>query len=108
MTDRESRLRGVILMVVAVGAFSVMDALMKHLAASYPPMQIAFLRGASSLPFVFLSYAVTRRLGEDAQRRGLTPPCARYDERQPMTHRQSFERCRATRESVRHVPAECI
>ena len=64
MTDRESRLRGVILMVVAVGVFSVMDALMKHLAASYPPMQIAFLRGASSLPFVFLSYAVTGRLAE--------------------------------------------
>ena len=41
MTDRESRLRGVILMVVAVGVFSVMDALMKHLAATYPAMQIA-------------------------------------------------------------------
>ncbi len=26
---------------------------MKHLAASYPPLQIACLRGASSLPFVF-------------------------------------------------------
>jgi drug/metabolite transporter (DMT)-like permease len=64
MTDRESRLRGVMLMIVAVGAFSVMDALMKHLAASYAPMQVAFLRGASSLPFVFLSYAVTGRLAE--------------------------------------------
>jgi drug/metabolite transporter (DMT)-like permease len=64
MTDRERRLRGILLMVVAVGVFAVMDALMKKLAAGYPPLQIAFLRAASSLPFVFLTYAVTRRLAE--------------------------------------------
>lgn len=64
MTDRERRLRGILLMVVAVGVFAVMDALMKRLAASYPPLQIAFLRGASSLPFVVVTYAATRRLGE--------------------------------------------
>jgi drug/metabolite transporter (DMT)-like permease len=64
MTDRDSRLRGVMLMIVAVGAFSVMDALMKHLAASYAPMQVVFLRGVASLPFVFLSYALTGRLAE--------------------------------------------
>jgi len=64
MTDHADRLRGITLMIAAVGIFSVMDALMKHLAASYPPMQIACLRGASSLPFVFVSYAVTRRLTE--------------------------------------------
>ncbi len=57
-------MRGIILMVVAVAIFSVMDALLKHLAASYPPMQVACLRGASSLPFVFLTYAATRRLAE--------------------------------------------
>jgi drug/metabolite transporter (DMT)-like permease len=51
-------------MVVAVGIFAVMDALMKHLAATYPPFQVASLRGASSLPFVLLTCAATGRLGE--------------------------------------------
>jgi drug/metabolite transporter (DMT)-like permease len=69
MTDRESRLRGIVLMVVAVGVFAIMDALMKHLVVTYTPVQIAFLRAASSLPFVFLSYAVTGRLAELRPRR---------------------------------------
>jgi drug/metabolite transporter (DMT)-like permease len=64
MTDHASRLRGILLMIVAVGIFAVMDALMKHLAATYPPFQVASLRGASSLPFVLLTCAVTGRLGE--------------------------------------------
>jgi drug/metabolite transporter (DMT)-like permease len=42
---------------------------MKHLAATYSPVQIAFLRAGSSLPFVFLTYAVTKRLGELRPRR---------------------------------------
>lgn len=62
MTERADRLRGIVLMIAAVGTFSIMDALMKHLAASYPPMQIACLRGVSSLPFVFAAYAATRRI----------------------------------------------
>ena len=49
-------------MIAAVGVFAVMDALMKHLTARYPPLQIACLRGASSLPFVFLAYFATGRL----------------------------------------------
>jgi drug/metabolite transporter (DMT)-like permease len=64
MSDREHRLRGVVLMIVAVGVFAVMDALLKHLAASYAPMQVAFLRAASSLPFVLLTCAVTGRMAE--------------------------------------------
>lgn len=64
LTGRQDRLRGIVLMIVAVAIFAVMDALLKHLAASYPPMQVACLRGASSLPFVFLTYAATRRLSE--------------------------------------------
>ncbi len=64
MTERADRLRGVLLMLVAVGAFSVMDALMKQLTVRYPPLQVACLRGASSLPFVFLSYLVAGRLRE--------------------------------------------
>jgi drug/metabolite transporter (DMT)-like permease len=69
MTDRADRLRGITLMIAAVGVFGVMDALMKVLAASYPPMQIACLRGASSLPFVFATCLVAGRLRELRPRR---------------------------------------
>ena len=62
MTDRGMRLRGVLLMLAAVGVFSVMDAMMKHLSGRYPAIQIACLRGAASLPFVLLTYACTRQL----------------------------------------------
>lgn len=62
MTERSERLRGVLMMLAAVGAFSIMDALMKSLTLRYPAVQVAFLRGASSLPFVFLSYALAGRL----------------------------------------------
>ncbi len=64
MTERSDRLRGVVMMLTAVGAFSIMDALMKVLTARYPAVQVAFFRGAASLPFVFLSYALTGRLRE--------------------------------------------
>jgi drug/metabolite transporter (DMT)-like permease len=64
MTESERRLRGISLMIFAVGIFAVMDALMKHLAASYPPFQVACLRGASSLPFVLATCLATGRLGD--------------------------------------------
>ena len=64
MTESERRLRGISLMIVAVGIFAVMDALMKYLAASYPPFQVACLRGASSLPFVLATCLATGRLGD--------------------------------------------
>ena len=64
LTGHQDRLRGIVLMIAAVAIFAVMDALLKHLVASYPPLQVACLRGASSLPFVFLTYAATRRLAE--------------------------------------------
>ena len=69
MIDRADRLRGIALMIAAVGIFGVMDALMKFLATRYPPMQIACLRGASSLPFVFATCLLTGRLGELRPRR---------------------------------------
>jgi len=62
MSDRAMRIRGVLLMLAAVGVFSVMDALMKQLSGRYPAIQIACLRGAASLPFVLLTYAWTREL----------------------------------------------
>ena len=64
MTERSDRLRGVLMMLTAVGAFSVMDALMKTLTVRYPPVQVACFRGLASLPFVFLSYAFAGRLRE--------------------------------------------
>ena len=39
-------------MLAAVGAFSLMDAGMKGLSGDYPPLQVAALRGAASLPLL--------------------------------------------------------
>lgn len=44
--------RGMWLMLASVGLFSLMDAGLKTLSAHYPPMQVAALRGVSSLPLV--------------------------------------------------------
>jgi drug/metabolite transporter (DMT)-like permease len=54
-----SPLRGIVLMVVAIGLFSLMDAGLKLLAARYPPLQVATLRGLSSLPWVLVWIAAT-------------------------------------------------
>jgi len=53
-------LRSVISMIAAVALFSFMDSFLKLLSAHYPPMQVAALRGMSSLPLVCL-YVVWRR-----------------------------------------------
>jgi drug/metabolite transporter (DMT)-like permease len=55
-----SNLRGILAMVVAVGLFSMMDMSMKMLAAHYPALEVAALRGMSSLPLVVL-YVIWRR-----------------------------------------------
>jgi hypothetical protein len=47
-----SPLRGIAMMVLAIGLFALMDAALKLLAAHYPVYQVAALRGAASLPFV--------------------------------------------------------
>jgi drug/metabolite transporter (DMT)-like permease len=49
-TTVSSNVRGILAMLCAVGSFSLMDAAMKQLVASYTPMQVAFIRGAASLP----------------------------------------------------------
>jgi len=49
-------------MVVAVALFSLMDAQLKLLAAHYPPLQVGFLRGIASLPFVLVPIALRGRL----------------------------------------------
>jgi drug/metabolite transporter (DMT)-like permease len=49
---RGENLRGIILMLLAMAALSLMDATMKQLVGHYSPIQVAALRGLVSLPFV--------------------------------------------------------
>ena len=55
-------LRGIVAMLLAVAIFSLMDAQLKLLAGHYGPMQVAFLRGVASLPFVLLPVVVRGRM----------------------------------------------
>jgi drug/metabolite transporter (DMT)-like permease len=50
-------------MLIAVASFSLMDAGLKMLSGHYPPMQVAALRGLSSLPLVFVWVVWTTGLG---------------------------------------------
>ena len=59
-----TRLRGITFMLVAVASFAGMDAVLKILSSDYPPLQVAALRGAASLPFVLASIVVTNRWHE--------------------------------------------
>ena len=52
--QRSGALRAIALMLMAVAAFSAMDALLKFFATRYPSMEVAFLRGLCSLPFMAL------------------------------------------------------
>ena len=56
-------LRGIVAMVIAVGAFSMMDAAMKSLTASYPPLQVAAMRGGVALPLVLMYVLWRKELG---------------------------------------------
>jgi drug/metabolite transporter (DMT)-like permease len=56
-------------MIVAVAAFSFMDGLLKLLAAHYPPMEVAALRGATSLPFTLLPVLLAGRVRDLRPRR---------------------------------------
>lgn len=53
----------ILIMLVAVGVFSLMDAGLKLLVPHYPSMQIAALRGASSIPFVLVWIVPRLRAG---------------------------------------------
>jgi drug/metabolite transporter (DMT)-like permease len=55
-------MRGILAMLAAVAFFAFMDAQLKLLAAHYPPLQVSFLRGATSLPFVLLPILLRGRL----------------------------------------------
>jgi drug/metabolite transporter (DMT)-like permease len=58
---QSSSLRGIVAMLAAVATFSVMDVSMKTLVETYPSMQVTFLRGAASLPFLLGATAVFGR-----------------------------------------------
>lgn len=47
-----NNLRGIAAMLTAVVLFALMDSVMKLLAAHYPPLQVAALRGLAALPLV--------------------------------------------------------
>jgi drug/metabolite transporter (DMT)-like permease len=48
-------------MLLAVAAFSCMDTMLKLFAQHYPPMEVAFLRGLASLPFMALPALIKGR-----------------------------------------------
>ncbi|MDX1582220.1 MAG: DMT family transporter [Thermoanaerobaculia bacterium] len=53
--DEERRRNNLVatgIMLIGVASFAVMDATLKALAAHYPPMQVAAMRGLSSLPLI--------------------------------------------------------
>ena len=50
-------LRSIVFMLVAVGFFALMDAVLKTLSARYPVLQIAALRGMTAMPLVLLYIA---------------------------------------------------
>ena len=54
--------RGILLMMLAVAVFSLMDAQLKLLAGHYGALQVAFLRGATALPFVLLPVLLRGRI----------------------------------------------
>jgi drug/metabolite transporter (DMT)-like permease len=57
-TDARRRLRGIALMTLSASVFSVMDALIKHLAYTYHPFQVAFFRSLGALvPALAIAYA---------------------------------------------------
>lgn len=63
-SERHGRLKAIGLMLVAVAAFACMDATLKMFSEFYPPMQVSFLRGLASLPFMVLPTLVKGRYRE--------------------------------------------
>ena len=46
-------------MLASVAVFAVMDAAMKELAQTYPPLEVSCLRGLASIPFFLLGVSIT-------------------------------------------------
>jgi drug/metabolite transporter (DMT)-like permease len=56
---RANNIKGGIVMIVAVGSLSLLDAGMKVLSTSYSPFQVAAIRAMASLPFILTWVAFT-------------------------------------------------
>lgn len=70
--SRTHPLRGIVLMLCAVGFFAVMDTLLKLLTSRYPPMQVSALRGAASLVLIVGTLVMMNRLRDlRAERPGM-------------------------------------
>ena len=61
---RHDNLRGAVAMIIAVGALALMDACLKTLTPHYSAMQIAAIRGLSTLPIALLWVAVQGGFGQ--------------------------------------------
>lgn len=62
--QRADNLRGVLMMLLAVAAFSLMDAALKVLSPHYPALQVAALRGWASLPVIVVWVAFAGGFGQ--------------------------------------------
>lgn len=51
-------------MIAAVSAFCGLDTLLKLISRHYPPMEVATIRGAASLPFMLAPILLTRRCSD--------------------------------------------
>ena len=51
-------------MIAAVSAFCGLDTLLKLISHRYPPMEVATIRGAASLPFMLAPILIMRRYGD--------------------------------------------
>ena len=56
-------------MIAAVAVFSFMDGVLKFFAMRYPPMEVAALRGATSLPFTLAPVLIAGRMRDLVPRR---------------------------------------
>lgn len=63
MTSGRGNMYSIYAMLIAMAMFSLMDAVMKLLSAKYPAMQVAALRGLTSLPLVFAYVAYRGAFG---------------------------------------------
>lgn len=61
--NHSGNLRGILAMLAAAALFSLLDAGLKHLSGHYPPMQVAAIRGLSSLPLVLVWVAASGAFG---------------------------------------------
>ena len=64
MAGPSGNTRSILAMLIAVGSFSLMDAFLKTLAGTYPPLQVAALRGLAAMPLVCIYVVWRRELGQ--------------------------------------------